>query len=380
MNLFARSGTRRHPAGFQAAFPCLGLLALALAGCQKPAAFVMPPKPVTVAKAEARDVPFYLDEIGNCTAFQTVTVQPQVSGPVTEILFTDGQELKEGDPLFTIDKRPYKAALDKAAGTLAQDQAKHDNDVIQLKRTIELIKTKVVAQQDVDNAQSTADSSAATVQADQAALEQAQINLDYCTIKSPVEGRASDRMVDIGNVVTANNTKLLLIQRQDPIYANFIIPESALPQVRKFIADKTLKVQASFPDDPSKSRIGDFDFLDSGVQQASGTVRMRAVFKNEDRLFWPGQFVKIRILLKTLDNAVLVPSEAVQVGENGPTVFILNPKDNTVSLATVIIGQRQGGQTVITKGVNAGDTVVVTGQLMLFPGTKVVVVPPDKTS
>ncbi|HWB58809.1 MAG TPA: efflux RND transporter periplasmic adaptor subunit [Chthoniobacteraceae bacterium] len=341
----------------------------------------MPPKTVTVAVAEKKDVPFYLDEIGNCTAFQTVTVQSQVSGPImAPIHFTDGQELKEGDPLFTIDKRPYQAAVDKAAATLAQDQAKHDNDVTQLKRTIELSKTKVVAQQDVDNAQATADGSAATVQADQAALEQAQINLNYCDIKSPIDGRASDRKVDIGNVVTANSTQLLLIQRQDPIYANFIIPESALPLVRDFIDKGTLKVQASFPDDPSKSRVGDFDFLDSGVQQASGTVRMRAKFHNEDRLFWPGQFVKIRILLKTLNDAVLVPSEAVQVGENGPTVFILNPKDNTVSLANVTVGQRQGSQTVITKGVNAGDTVIVTGQLMLFPGTKVTPVPDDKAS
>lgn len=357
----------------------LGLLVISLASCQKQAAVPPPPKTVTVAVAEKRDVPFYLDEIGNCTAFQTVTIQPQVSGPITEILFTDGQELKEGDPLFTIDKRPYKAAVDKAAGTLAQDQAKHDNDVIQLKRTIELSKTNVVAQQDVDNAQATADSSAATVQADVAALEQAQINLNYCDIKSPIEGRASDRMVDIGNVVTANNTKLLLIQRQDPIYANFIIPESALTQVREFIDQGTLKVQASFPDDPSKSRVGDFDFLDSGVQQASGTVRMRAKFKNEDRLFWPGQFVKIRILLKTLKDAVLVPDEAVQVGANGPTVFLFDPKTSKVSLSQVVTGQRQGGEVVISKGVNAGDTVVVTGQLMLYPGTKVVVVPPDKT-
>ena len=358
----------------------LGLLVISLASCQKQAAFTLPPKTVTVAVAEKRDVPFYLDEIGNCTAFQTVTIQPQVSGPIKQILFTDGQELKEGDPLFVIDEAPYKAALERAQGTLAQDSAKHENDVLQFKRTEALSKTNVVAAQDLDNARSTADGSAAAVQADEAAVKQAKINLDYCTITSPIEGRASDRRVDIGNVVTANSTPLLLIQRQDPIYANFIIPESALSQVRGFIGAGTLKVQASFPEDPTKSRVGDFDFLDSGVQQASGTVRMRAKFANTDRLFWPGQFVKIRILLKTLKDAVLVPSEAVQVGENGPTVFILNPKDNTVSLAAVTVGQRQGGQTVITKGVNAGDTVVVTGQLMLFPGMKVVVVPPDKTS
>ena len=358
----------------------LGVVAVALTFCQKQPAMMMPPKTVTVAVAEKKDVPFYLDEIGNCTAFQTVTVQPQVSGPILPpIHFTDGQELKQGDPLFTIDPAPYQAALDKAKGTLAQDQAKHDNDVIVLNRTVELSKTKVVAPQDVDNARSVADASAATVQADQAAVEQAQINLDYCQIRSPIDGRASDRKVDVGNVVTANTTALLLIQRQDPIYANFIIPESALPQVRKFIDAGTLKVQASFPDDPEKSRVGAFDFLDSGVQQASGTVRMRAKFDNHDRLFWPGQFVKIRILLDTIKDAVLVPGEAVQMGANGPAVFVLNKSDNTVDLVNVEIGQRQGDQVVISKGINAGDTVIVTGQLMLAPHTKVTVVPSDKT-
>ena len=339
----------------------------------------LPPRPVTVAKAETRDVPFYLDEIGNCTAFETVTIQSQVSGPITEIHFTDGQEVKKGDPLFTIDPRPYQAALDKANGTLVQDTAKHDNDEVQLKRTEELRKTKVVAQQDLDNASATAESSAALVQADQAALEQAQINLDYCTIKSPIEGRASKRMVDAGNVVTANQTQLLLIQRQDPIYADFIIPENALPQVRKFIDAGTLKVQASFPEDPSKNRVGDFNFLDSGVQQASGTVRMRAIFKNEDRMFWPGQFVKIRILLDTIKDAVLVPDQAVQVGANGPNVFVMKP-DSTVDLRPVKTGQHQGNETVITgTSIKPGESVVVTGQLALAPGTKVSVVEPDKT-
>jgi membrane fusion protein, multidrug efflux system len=363
---------------FMRIFP-LGLLVLSLACCQKQVAVAPPPKTVTVAVAEQRDVPLYLDEIGNCTAYQTVTIQPQVSGPImAPIHFTDGQELKKGDLLFTIDHAPYQAALDKAKGTLAQDQAKHNNDVIQLKRTVELSKTKVVAQQDVDNAQSTADASAATVQSDQAAVEATQINLDYCDIKSPVDGRASDRKVDIGNVVTANTTPLLLIQRQDPIYANFIIPENALPQVRKYIADGTLKVEASFPDDPSKSRVGDFDFLDSGVQQASGTVRMRAVFKNADRLFWPGQFVKIRILLDTIKDAVLVPDQAVQVGANGPSVFVMKP-DHTVDLRQVKTGQHQGNEIVIANNIKPGETVVVTGQLGLAAGTKVTVVDPDKT-
>jgi multidrug efflux system membrane fusion protein len=349
--------------------PALALVLMTACGKKAPPG-EPPPKAVSVATADSRDVPIYLDEIGNCIAFETVTIQPQVSGPVTEIHFTDGAELKKGVALFTIDPRPYQAALDKAKATLAQDSAKHDYDVAQLKRSMELSRTKVVSPQDLDSAQSTAETSAGTMQADAAAVEQAQINLDYCAIRSPIDGRASKRLVDAGNVVTANVTQLLLIQRQDPIYADFTIPEGALPQVRKFIDAGSLKVQASFADDPSKTRVGEFNFLDSGVQQSSGTVRMRAILKNDDRLFWPGQFVNIRVLLDTIPNAVLVPNEALQVGNNGPFVFIVK-KDNTAELRPVKPGQRQGSEVVITEGIAAGETVVITGQIALAPGTKV---------
>ena len=350
----------------------LGVAVLCTSACGPASAppAALPPKPVVAVKATTRDVPLYLDEIGNCTAYETVTVQPQVSGPVMEIHFTDGQEVKKGDALFTIDPRPYQAALDKANATLAQDMAKHAYDEAQFKRNEELSKTKVVSSQDLDNARSTSQGSEAAVKADTAAVEQAQINLDYCSIKSPIDGRASKRMVDTGNVVTANTTQLLLIQRQDPIYVDFIIPESALPKVRGFIAAGTLKVQASFADDPSKTRTGDFNFLDSGVQQGSGTVRMRAIYDNKDRMFWPGQFVNVRILLDTIKDAVLAPSDAVQIGANGPFVFVVKP-DNTVELRPVKPGQRQDDNVVITEGIKAGENVVVTGQLALAPGSKV---------
>lgn len=360
---------------------CVALVASAAASCKQESAAPPPqPKPVTVAKAEKRDVPFYLDEIGNCTAYETVVIQPQVSGPVTEIHFTDGQEVKQGDLLFVIDRRPYKAALDKAKAMLAQDQAKLENARAQYNRTEELSKTKVVSSADLDTARANMDAASGTVQADQAAVDQAQINFDYCSIYAPVNGRASKRMVDAWNVVNANTTQLLLIQRQDPIYAEFTIPEQALPQVRKFIAAGTLTVEASFPDDPSKKRAGKFDFLDSGVQQASGTVRLRAVLENSDRMFWPGQFVNIRILLDEIKGAVLVPGEALQVGANGPFVFVVS-KDNVVEMRPVKPGQRQEDMVVITnegakpgEGIQPGDTVVITGQMSLSPGAKVNIV------
>ena len=353
-------------------FPMMGLCAvLVLASCgRKASPPQMPMRPVTAAIAASRDVPIYLDEIGTCTAYESVTIKPQVSGPITAIQFSDGAEVSKGDLLFTIDPRPYQAALGKARATLEQDRAKAVYDQSQLLRNEELRRNKVTAPQDLDSARSLAQSSQAAVMADEAAVETAQINLDYCFIKSPIEGRTSKRMVDLGNVVTVNATLLLLIQRQDPIYADFTIEESALPRVRRFIDAGTLKVQASFADDPSKSRMGDFNFIDNGVQSESGTVRMRAVFENKDRFFWPGQFVNIRILLDTIKDAVLVPNEALQIGNNGPFVFIVKP-DATVELRLVKPGQRQGDDVVIAEGVKQGEQVVVTGQLALAPGTHV---------
>lgn len=356
-------------------FLVIAVLNMVSCGRKTPPAAALPPKPVETAKAILRDVPLYLDEIGNCTAFETVTIQPQVSGPITEIHFTDGQEVKKGDMLFTIDPRPYQAALDKAIATLDQDRAKDFYNQAQLKRNEELSKTKVVAPQDLDSARSNALASASTLKADEAAIEQARINFDYCSIRSPIDGRASKRMVDVGNVVAANATQLLLIQRQDPIYVDFTIPESALPKVRSYLASGggSLKIQASFADDPAKNRTGEFNFLDSGVQQNSGTVRMRALLENKDRLFWPGQFVNVRILLDSLKDAVLVPNDALQIGANGPSIFIVKP-DNTVELRLVKPGQRQGADLVISEGLKADETVVTTGQLGLAPGTKVAVV------
>ena len=350
-------------------------------GCTKKNAALPPPpvRAVTVAQATVRDVPVYLDEIGNCTAFESVLVQPQVTGAIVGIHFKDGAELKKGDPLFTIDPRPYQAALDKAKATLEQDRAKASYDQGQVKRSEELRQTRVISPQELDSMHSAAEGSKAAIQADQANVAAAEINRDFCEIRSAIDGRASKRMVDIGNVVVPNTTQLLLVQRQDPIYVDFTIPESALPKVRQYKEAGTLKVEASFADDPSRRREGAFDFLDNGVQQNSGTVRVRALLQNEDRLFWPGQFVNVRLLLDTAKAAVLVPSEAVQIGQAGPFVFVVKA-DSTVELRSIKPGQRQGDEAVITEGLKPGETVVVTGQIALAPGAKVKATPIQKGS
>jgi multidrug efflux system membrane fusion protein len=358
---------------------CLAVVFL-VAGCGKRSGGPppRPPRPVTAADAVAKDVPLYLDEIGTCAAVESVIIRPQVSGRITEVHFEDGAEVKKGDLLFTIDPRPYQAVLDQARARLAQDKAKLEFDRAQFARAQELRKTKVVAAQELDSAKATVDASEAQVEGDQAAVSTAEINLEYCFIRSPINGRASKRQVDVGNVVNAVNgvgmDALLGIQRQDPLYVNFTVAENALSQVRKYLAERGLKAEVFVPSDPERHRVGTVDFLDNAVRPEAGTINLRATLDNADRMFWPGQFVNVRLLLDTIKNAVLVPNQAVQFGQKGPFVFVIK-SDSTVDLRPVVPGQRQGDDVVLSEGLKSGEKVVVTGQLALAPGAKVAIVP-----
>jgi membrane fusion protein, multidrug efflux system len=316
-----------------------------------------PARPVAVTKAVAKDVPLYLDEIGTCAAYETVQVQAQVSGKIIERHFQDGSDVKQGDLLFTIDQRPYQATLDQAKAQAALDQ-------VTLKRQEDLRARKVISPQDYDTA-------VANAQKSQAAAEGAQVNLDYCYIKSPINGRVGLRNVDVGNLVGPSTPPLVTIQGLDPIYTDFTVAENDLPLVRKYLGGPNVKVQTYLPDGSIAPRTGDLYFIDNAVQPASGTVKARGVTPNPDRALWPSEFVRIRFILDMLKNATLVPAQAVQVSQSGPFVFVLKP-DNTVDLRPVKPGQRQEGDlTVIESGVNPDETVVVTGQLALAPGAKV---------
>ena len=335
-----------------------------------------PARPVLVTKVITKDVPIYLDEIGTCAAYETVQVQAQVSGQITARHFQDGADVKQGDLLFTIDPRPYQAALEQAQGQLAQAQSKLVLDQITLKRQQELRARNVISAQDLDTAQATVKSDEATVKTAEGAVAAAQVNLDYCSIRSPINGRAGLRLVDVGNVVTGGNgggggAVLLTIQGLDPIYTDFTVSETDLPLVRRYLGGPNVKVETRSPDGGKPPRTGDLYFIDTAVQPSAGTVKARAVTPNPDHAFWPLEFVRVRFILDKLQDANLVPSQAVQISQNGPFVFVLNP-DNTVDLRQVKPGQRQEGDTtVIEEGLKAGETVVVTGQLALAPGTKV---------
>jgi membrane fusion protein, multidrug efflux system len=352
-----------------------GLCAWAFAGCgSKPQAAGQPTMPtptVTVATATTKDVPVYLDEIGKNGAFESVMVTPQVAGRITERDFQDGAELAQGQLLFVIDPRPYQAQLDAAQAQLAEAKAALDLAQTQLKMYDTLNDTRAVSQLDYETKKNAVAVDKAQIQSAQAAVENAKLNLDYCYIHSPINGRAGARLVDVGNVVQANTTALLSIQRLDPIYADFTVPEQDLSSVRAEMARGTLKALVRLPTDAEAvARAGTLTFLDNAVQSTSGTVNLRATVPNADHHFWPGQFVNVRLILSTLKDAVLIPNQATQISQRGSYVLVIKP-DDTADLRLVTVGQRQGDDVVATSGLAAGERVVVTGQALVIPGAKV---------
>jgi multidrug efflux system membrane fusion protein len=353
-----------------AALVVAGLVVGFRGGKKAPPSFERPPAAVTLAVATARDVPVYMDEIGKTVAREMVTVSPQVTGRLVEIHFTDGGDVKKGDLLFTIDPRPFQAQLDAALATLAQQKAELDLARTQYKRYADLVVTKAVSQAEYDIRKNAVAVDEAQVKQAEAAVDTARLNLQYCTIRSPIDGRAGRRLVDIGNVVEANKTPLLTIQKIDPIYADFTVNQNELTAVQDNMRRGTLKVEVRLQDEDDKPLPGQLTFLDNAVADATGTVQLRATVDNRDRRLWPGRLVKVRLVLSTIKSAVLVPSVAPQMSAKGQFVYVVKD-DSTAELRLVKTGQQQGDLVVIEEGVKPGEKVVVNGQLGVTPGGKV---------
>jgi multidrug efflux system membrane fusion protein len=323
-----------------------------------------------------RDVPLYIDAVGKIAAREVVSIQPQVSGRITQIHFTDGADVKTGDLLFTIDPRPYQAQLHQAEANLAQAEAALNLARSSFSRVEGVSDPRAVSRQDYDTKKNAVETAEALVKQNRAAVENARLQLDYCTIRSPINGRAGQRAVDVGNVVTANNGSLLVIQRLDPIYADFTITENDLSAVQRHMAKRSLRVEARLPDEGDEARVGELTFLDNAVQDGSGTVKLRATMANGDRRFWPGRFARVRLVLETRRGAVLVPAEAPQLSAQGSFVYVIRD-DSSAEQRLVKLGQRHGDLVVIDDGVRPGEQVVVTGQVGVTPGGKVSIVKPE---
>ncbi len=332
--------------------------------------------PVTVGEVVQKAVPVQLRAIGNVEAYSTVTIKSQVEGTLARVYFTEGQEVKKGDMLFLIDPRSFEAQLRQAEANLARDTAQAANARLDERRFADLYKEGGVSQQQYDQARTNATALEATVQADKSAVENAKLQLGYGSIRSPIDGRTGNLLVHQGNLVKANDADhpLVTINQIRPIYVAFSVPEQELTQVQRYRTLGSLKVEAITPGREGPPPRGELTFVDNAVDRTTGTVELKATFPNVDHALWPGQFANVVLTLTTDPSAIVVPSQALQTGQQGPYVFVVKP-DLTVESRPVVVQRTLGQESVIEKGLTTGERVVTDGQVRLVPGAKVDIKP-----
>ena len=330
-----------------------------------------PPVPVAAGTVVQKTVPIQLRTIGNIEAYSTVSVKSQIGGVLTRVHFREGQDVSKGALLFTIDPRPYEAALRQAEANLAKNNAQLANARKEVQRYAELVKKGYVAQEQYDQISTNAASFEAIVNADMAVVENARLQLKYCSIYSPISGRTGNLMADEGNLIKANaDTAMVVINQVQPIYVSFTVPEHYLGEIKKYMSAGKLRVDLVIGKDENYPESGVVTFVDNAVDPATGTIQLKATFSNRQRLLWPGQFVTAAMTLTTKPDAIVVPSQAIQTGQEGFYVFVIKA-DLTVEARSVIAGTTLDGETVIEKGLQPGEQVVTDGQLRLVPGAKV---------
>jgi len=330
----------------------------------------MPKALVVTTEARLQDVPIELKTFGTMEASESVTIKPMISGELETVGFVEGQDVNKGALLFTIDSRPSQAALNKALASEARNRVIKDNARQDFERYQQLALTGLVSQEQAEGYRTRAEASAADFAADQAAVDNARAQLSYCIIKAPIGGRLGSLATDRGNVVKANETDLVTINRLTPIRATFTIPEQSLPFVQQRLAAGEMTVVAEVPGPAGFTERGVVSFVDNAVDSATGSIRLKGQFANEQKRLWPGQFVTLSLLLDVKKQAVVVPSQAVQTGQKGQFVFVVSP-DSNAEVRAVVPGPMHGGIMVILEGLQAGEVVVIEGHMRVIPGGKV---------
>jgi len=326
--------------------------------------------PVTVATVVSKAVPIEITTFGTVQAQSSVQIKAEVSGNLTRVHFRKGQYIKTGDLLFTIDPRSYKAALDQAKANLMRDRALEENYLLNAERSKELLRKGFISQSDNDKAQTDAKAMSASVRADEAAVINARLQVEHCSIRSPINGKMGDLLVSEGTLIKANDVTLVTINQIHPIEVFFSIPQADLPSVRTYMAQEKLKVRASLPKDSRPPEEGDLFFIDNAVDKSTGTVKLGALFKNTQEALWPGQFVNVTLVLAVKNDAIVMPTGALQSGRDGKFVFVVKP-DKTVEVRPVTIDMTAGMEAVIQQGLQIGELVVTDGHLRLAPGAKI---------
>jgi membrane fusion protein, multidrug efflux system len=367
--------------GARVALAVLGFLSVFLIGCATKTAQTAPnfTVPVTVAKVVQKTVPIELTAIGSADAYSNVSIKAQVNAVLEEVHIKEGQFVEKGDLLFTLDARPFEAAMAQAQANLARDKAQAELNDVQARRYAELYKAGVAAKEQLDQMQANADAQQAAVRADEAAVESARLQLSYCKIYAPTSGRTGALQVYPGNIVKQNDVPVLIVINQvTPIYIDFSIPEQYLGSVDTFMKRGRLAVEAT-PYGETKPEVGYLTFIDNSVDTTTGTIKLKATFENGDHRLWPGQFSTVLLRLAEDENATVVPNQAVQTGQNGDTIWVVKP-DKTVEQRTVKVGRTVGTESVILSGVHPGETVVTDGQLRLIPDMRVQILNPGSST
>ncbi len=347
---------------------------LTAAGCAKKdtRGTVKESVPVTVGTAVRQDVPLEVRAIGHVEPFSTVSLKARVGGEVTKVGFKDGQNVKKGDLLFQIDPRPYEATLAQARAQLERDRAMAQWSQNEVKRYADLVQKDYVTKEQFDTTRSNAAASSATVKADEAAVENARLQLSYCTVTAPISARAGSVLVYPGNQVKGNDDKPLVVLNQiQPVFVSFAVPESSLAAIRRQTRPgQTLAVVAAPSGDSARKQTGELTFLDNTVDTTTGTILLKATFENGNEALWPGEYVDVVLTLSTEAGAVVVPTQAVQTGQAGQFVYVVK-SDLTVESRPVTVSRTHGSLAIVSNGIQPGERVVTDGQLRLAPGTKV---------
>lgn len=334
------------------------------------------PVPVVASAAERKDVPVFLEGVGTVAAYQSVTVRTRVDGQLERVAFQEGQDVKAGDLLAVIDPRPFQASLDQAMAKKAQDEAVLANSRKDLVRYRELVERNLVQRQTLDTQEATVAQQEALVRADQAAIDNARVQLGYTHITSPIPGRTGLRLVDPGNIIHASDaTGIVVVTQLQPISVLFTVPEQNIGAINAEQATHPLPVDAVADDGQTVLDHGELLLVDNQIDVTTGTVRLKAVFPNASRKLWPGQFVNARLMLKVREGSTVIPAPAVQRGPNGPFAYVIKP-DSTVEMRPLKVAQTRSGEALIDDGVNVGERVVVEGQYKLQPGSHVAVQTP----
>ena len=368
----ARSKSKSVLGAEQGSLAAFFLILLVASGCTKQQA-APPPRvtavPVVVAKVTQRAMPVQLTAIGNVGSY-TVSVQAQVPGELLEVHFKEGAFVHKGQLLLTIDPRPYEAALAQVQATLMRDKAVAANSRAQAQRISKLLADGVVSPSDAEASSSAADAAEATVAADEAALKTAQLNLEYCKIYSPMDGRTGSVVIKPGNLVKVADVPIVVIRQVSPIHVDFTVPQEYLPDIKRYMAAGPLRVEATVPDNSGPPEVGSLTFVDNTVDPTTGTIHLRATFENSRAVLWPGLYVNTLMTLAQQSNATVIPSQAITAGQQGSFVYVVQA-DGTVAPRPVASSRSVEGQAVIDKGLQVGETVVTDGQVRLVPGAKV---------